>query len=177
MINVIETNIKDLKIIEPSIFKDSRGYFYEVFNHEVFNDKVGKINFIQDNESKSSFGVLRGLHYQKEPYAQSKLVRVIKGEIQDVAIDLRKDSKTYLKYVSVLLNDKNKKQLFIPKGFAHGFLVLSKTATVSYKVDKPYKPEFESGIIFNHSKLNIKWNLDLNEIKLSNKDLNIVSEL
>ena len=177
MINVIETNIKDLKIIEPSIFKDSRGYFYEVFNHEVFNKKVGKINFIQDNESKSSFGVLRGLHYQKEPYAQSKLVRVIKGEIQDVAIDLRKDSKTYLKYVSVLLNDKNKKQFFIPKGFAHGFLVLSKTATVSYKVDKPYKPEFESGILFNHSKLNIKWNLDSNKIKLSNKDLNIVSEL
>ena len=177
MISIVDTKIEDIKIIIPQIFSDNRGYFFESYNEDQFVQKIGKVNFIQDNESKSTFGVLRGLHYQDEPNCQSKLVRVIKGEIQDIAVDIRKESKTYLEYISVNLSSKNKKQLYIPKGFAHGFLVLSKTATVSYKVDKPYKPEFESGIIFNHSKLNIKWNLDLNEIKLSNKDLNIVSEL
>ena len=134
MINVINTKIKDVKIIEPNIHNDNRGIFLKHIIIRNFK-KIGKINFVQDNESKSSYGVLRGLHFQKKPYEQSKLVRVIKGEIQDVAVDLRKNSKTYLDYVSVILNDTNKKQLFIPKGFGHGYLVLSDEAIVTYKVD------------------------------------------
>ena len=143
MISVVDTNIKDVKIIEPKIYDDHRGYFFESYNQKEFYNKIGKINFVQDNESESAFGVLRGMHYQKPPFEQSKLVRVICGEIQDVVVDLRKDSPYYLKYVSVVLSDKNKRQLFIPKGFAHGFLVLSKKAIINYKVDNYYNLKSE----------------------------------
>ena len=170
MINIINTEIKEVKIIEPIIYNDKRGYFFESYNQNIFNNKIGKINFIQCNESKSNYGVLRGLHYQKKPYEQAKLVRVIKGEIQDIALDIRKESKTYLKYVSVILNEKNKKQLFIPRGFAHGFLVLSKYAIVSYKVDNIYKPNEECVINYSHPKLNIEWAFKSDAILLSKKD-------
>ena len=132
------TNIKDVLILKPEIYKDKRGYFFESYNKSEFNNYNIDFSPIQDNESKSNFGVLRGIHFQKFPYEQSKLVRVIKGEIQDIAVDLRPNSNTYKQYVSVILNDKNKNQLFIPKGFGHAFLTLSKTAIVSYKVDSFY---------------------------------------
>ena len=170
MINVISTNINEIKIIEPTIHADERGYFLESFNQDQFYNKIGKINFIQDNESKSSFGVLRGLHFQKSPFEQSKLIRVIKGEIQDVIVDIRKDSDTYLKHVSIILNEKNKRQIFIPKGFAHGFLVLSDEAIVNYKVDNVYSLKSESGIAYDDVRLNIKWKLDSDKIKISKKD-------
>ena len=170
MINIIDTNIEDVKIIDPQIHNDNRGYFFESYNKEEFFQKIGKITFIQDNESSSFFGILRGIHYQMPPFEQSKLVRVISGEIQDIAVDIRKDSPTYLKYVSVILNDVNKRQLFIPKGFAHGFLVLSKKAIVSYKVDNYYNLKSEKVFAFNDKSLNIKWKIDYNLIKLSSKD-------
>jgi len=170
MINVIDTNIKEVKIIEPKIHNDNRGYFFESYNKNEFHKKIDNINFIQDNESESSYGVLRGLHFQKPPFEQSKLVRVIKGEIQDVAVDIRKKSNTYLKYVSVILNETNKRQLFIPKGFAHGFLVLSNQALVTYKVDNFFNSNYDSGIIFNDQKININWEIDVSKIILSDKD-------
>ena len=170
MINIINTKIEDVKIIEPKVHLDDRGYFFESYNQNEFYDKVGKINFVQDNESSSSFGVLRGMHYQVSPFEQSKLIRVIKGEVQDVVVDLRKDSTHYLKYISIILNEKNKKQLFVPKGFAHGFLVLSKYATVHYKVDNFYNKESERMLLFNSLDINIKWELEHNKIKLSDKD-------
>ena len=170
MINVIDTDIKEVKIIEPKIYNDDRGYFFESYNKNEFQKKVGNINFIQDNQSESSYGVLRGLHFQKPPFEQSKLVRVIKGEIQDVAVDIRAKSDTYLKHVSVILNDKNKRQLFIPKGFAHGFLVLSKNAIVCYKVDQLYNSKYQSGISYDNSKIDIKWKLKENNIILSDRD-------
>ena len=171
MISIENSSIPDVKIIKPNIFGDDRGYFFESFNQKIFDKNLYKIKFVQDNESKSSYGVLRGLHFQTSPFEQSKLVRVIKGEIQDVAVDLRKKSPTYKKHISVILNDDNKKQIFIPKGFAHGFLVLSKSAIISYKVDSFYMPEYDSGILYNDPELDIKWNLDVNDIKLSEKDL------
>jgi len=170
MIKVIDTEIKEVKIIEPQIHEDERGCFFESYNEKEFHEKIGKINFIQDNESYSKEGVLRGMHFQKNPFGQSKLIRVIKGEIQDVVVDIRKNSSTYLKHVSVILNKKNKKQLFVPKGFAHGFLVISKEAIVHYKVDNIYNPEYESGIIYNDSHLKIDWKKPSNEIFLSQKD-------
>ena len=170
MINIINTSIEEVKIIEPKVYKDSRGLFFESFNQKDFFNKIGKINFIQDNESKSSFGILRGMHYQIPPFEQSKLVRVISGEIQDIAIDIRKNSPTYLKYVSVILNDTNRKQVFIPKGFAHGFLVLSEEAVINYKVDNYYNLQSEKTYLFNDKKINIEWRLDHKEIKLSKKD-------
>ena len=170
MIKVVDTKINGVKIIEPQIHLDSRGYFLETYNQNEFHKKIGKINFVQDNESKSSFGVLRGIHFQKEPFEQSKLIRVIKGEIQDIAVDLRKESSNYLNYVSVNLNEDNKKQLFIPKGFGHAFLVLSEEAIITYKVDEFYKPKYESSINFNDSRLNIKWKLEHDQIILSEKD-------
>ena len=170
MINIIDTKIKDVKIIEPQVYKDERGYFFESYNEKEFHNKIGKINFIQDNESFSKFGTLRGLHFQKNPYEQSKLVRVIKGEIQDVVVDIRIESLTYLKYLSIKLSEKNKKQIFIPKGFAHGFLVLSDEAIVSYKVDNFYNFKYESGIRYDDLKLKINWELGQNKIHLSNKD-------
>tara|TARA_B100001175_G_C19289366_1_gene532749 strand:+ start:127 stop:648 length:522 start_codon:yes stop_codon:yes gene_type:complete len=170
MIDIISANIEEVKIIKPKIHVDKRGYFFESFNQDNFYSKIDKIDFIQDNESKSSFGVLRGMHYQKFPYEQSKLIRVIKGKIQDVALDLRRESFTYGQYASVLLSDKNHKQLFIPKGFAHGFLVLSKEAIISYKVDSPYNKKFEDGIMYNSKNFNINWELEDSDIILSNKD-------
>ena len=167
---IINTEIPDVKLIKPCLYEDERGYFYESYNKKEFNQKIGKINFVQDNESKSSFGVLRGLHYQINPHEQSKLVRVIRGEIQDVAIDIRKKSITYLQYVSVILSEKNKKQLFIPKGFAHGFLVLSDSAIVNYKVDHHYNKKSEKHIHFNNKRININWQLNISQIITSEKD-------
>ena len=168
-----KTNIKDVLIFKPKVYADSRGYFFESYNKADFDDSLQGFSPIQDNESKSNFGVLRGIHFQKAPYEQSKLVRVIKGEIQDIAVDLRPKSKTYKQYVSVILNDKNKKQLFIPKGFGHAFLTLSKKAIVSYKVDNYYNKDFDSGIKYNEPSINIKWELVSKEIILSDKDRNL----
>ena len=171
--NIIKTSIKDLVIIEPKIFEDSRGYFFEPFNKNLFKEKFGDINFVQDNESKSSKGVLRGFHFQKPPFEQAKLVRCIDGEVLDIALDLRKESKTYRKYEKVLLSGKNKKQFFIPRGFAHAFLVLSDTAILSYKVDNLYAPEYDSGIIWNDPSLSIDWGMDESKLIISKKDKNL----
>ena len=166
----INTDIPEVKIIKPIIFEDERGYFFESFNENIFQGKVKNIKFIQDNESKSTFGVLRGLHYQLPPYAQSKLVRVIKGKVLDVAVDIRKGSPTFRKFVTVELSEDNKKQLFIPRGFAHGYVVLSEEAIFAYKVDNKYATDCERGIIFNDNDLKIDWNIDPDSIILSEKD-------
>jgi dTDP-4-dehydrorhamnose 3,5-epimerase len=169
---VIETKLKGCFILEPKIFQDNRGYFFESFNQNTFNKLIGQnINFIQDNESFSVKGTLRGLHYQIGEYAQAKLVRVIKGCVLDIAVDIRKESSTYGEYVSLELSEENKKQLFIPRGFAHGFIVLSETAIFSYKCDNFYKKEFEGGIIYNDESLNIDWRLKQEEFIISEKDL------
>lgn len=167
----IETAIKDVYVIEPRVFKDERGYFFESWKLSDFEQNVGKINFIQDNESKSSYGVLRGLHYQKGEYSQAKLVRVIKGRVLDVAVDLRKDSPTFGKHVAVELSEDNKRQFFIPRGFAHGFLVLSQEAVFTYKVDNVYSPQHEASILFNDPDLDIEWPIAASEILTSDKDL------
>ena len=159
-------SIKDLFYCKPKIFHDSRGYFFESFTENFFNE----FKFIQDNESKSKFGVLRGIHFQNPPYEQSKLVRVISGEIQDIAVDLRPNSQTYKKYFSIILNDINKKQLFIPKGFGHAFLTLSSEAIVSYKVDEYYNNDYDAGIKYDDSSIGINWKLSKNKIILSDKD-------
>ena len=169
----IETNISDIIIIEPTVFGDTRGYFLESYNKKKFEEVVGKTSFIQDNESKSSKGVLRGLHFQKPPFEQAKLVRCIEGEVLDVAVDIRKNSKTYGQHVAVLLSGENKRQLFVPRGFAHGFLVLSDTATFAYKVDNTYAPEFDAGIRWNDKELNIQWGLEESEVLVSEKDAKI----
>ncbi|WP_166959976.1 dTDP-4-dehydrorhamnose 3,5-epimerase [Yeosuana marina] len=169
-----ETKLKGCFILEPKIFKDSRGYFFESFNQTTFNQLINQeVNFLQDNESFSSKGVLRGLHFQKGEYAQAKLVRVIKGKVFDIAVDIRKDSSTYGLYVAIELTEENKKQLFIPRGFAHGFIVLSETAIFSYKCDNYYNKESEGGIIYNDKDLNIDWKLDENEFVISEKDLQL----
>lgn len=169
---ITQTGIEKLLIITPNVFEDDRGYFFEAFNKKIFREKTGlDINFVQDNESHSTYGTLRGLHYQLPPHSQSKLVRVISGEVLDVAVDLRKDSKTYGEHFSLILSEKNKKQLFIPKGFAHGFVVLSKKTTFSYKCDDFYNFKAEGGIIYNDSTLNIDWKLDQVDLILSQKDL------
>ncbi len=168
--NIINTPINDLYIIEPRVFADQRGYFFESFNQERFFTNNLKINFVQDNESKSTFGVVRGLHFQLPPFAQTKLVRVVQGEIFDVAVDLRKESSTFGNWFGSILSDENKKQLLIPKGFAHGFSVLSNTAIVFYKCDAYYNPTAERGIIFNDSLLNINWQLNNSNIIVSEKD-------
>ena len=170
---IIKTFIKDLLIIDSQLFKDDRGFFYESYNKNNF-DKVTNVVFVQDNVSKSHKGVIRGLHFQKPPHAQTKLVRCISGEILDVALDLRKNSKTYGKFFSTELSSENNKQLFIPKGFAHGFQVLSEIAIVNYKVDEYYNPALDSGIIWNDKDLSIDWNLDLKP-NLSVKDLKHIS--
>ena len=171
---VKETKLKGCFILEPRVFNDSRGYFFESFNKTVFNTAIGEnIDFVQDNESFSSKGVLRGLHYQTGEYAQSKLVRVIKGTVLDVAVDLRKKSPTFGEYVSVELSETNKKQLFIPKGFAHGFIVLSETAIFSYKCDNFYNKASEGGIIYNDKTLNIDWQLNEKAFNVSEKDLEL----
>ena len=166
----IETKISDVIIIEPTVFGDTRGYFLESYNKKKFEEVVGKTSFIQDNESKSSKGVLRGLHFQKPPFEQAKLVRCIEGEVLDVAVDIRKNSKTYGQHVAVLLSVENKRQLFVPRGFAHGFLVLSDSATFAYKVDNTYAPEFDAGIRWNDKELNIQWGLEESEVLVSAKD-------
>ena len=168
--NYIQTEIDGVWIIEPKIFFDPRGYFMEAFKQQEFDATIGQINFIQDNESKSSFGTLRGLHYQKGDYCQAKLVRVIKGEVLDVAVDLRKSSPTFGKHISVLLSDDNKRQLFIPRGFAHGFLVKSEEAVFTYKVDNIYAPQAEASIIYNDPALGIDWPIADSQLVMSEKD-------
>jgi len=171
---VKETKLKDCFILEPKVFQDGRGYFFESFNQNTFNKLTGKsVSFIQDNESFSSKGVLRGLHYQLGEYAQAKLVRVIKGKVLDVAVDVRKDSPTFGEYISLELSEDNKQQLFIPRGFAHGFIVLSDTAIFSYKCDNFYNKESEGGIIYNDASLKIDWKLNDNEFIISEKDLQL----
>ncbi len=170
---ILKKEIKDLCVFTPKTFPDSRGYFMESFRQDEFEKKVGKINFVQENESCSSFGVLRGLHFQKEPHAQSKLVRCVVGKILDVAVDLRPESPNFGKYESVELSEENKKQFFIPKGFAHGFLALSKKVVVQYKVDNYYAPQSEAGIIWNEPTVNVDWQFEkygIDEPILSNKD-------
>ena len=168
--NLIKTTLDGLVVLKPTIFKDNRGYFMESYNQKNINKLLGNVNFVQDNESESSRGVLRGLHFQKPPYAQAKLVRCLKGSVLDVVLDLRKDSKTYGIFETILLTEENKKQLFIPKGFAHGFVVLSESAIFSYKVDNYYNPDSESGVLWNDLGLNIDWNINKKEIIVSEKD-------
>tara|TARA_B110000116_G_C16625294_1_gene485700 strand:- start:138 stop:686 length:549 start_codon:yes stop_codon:yes gene_type:complete len=168
--NLIKTMIDGLVVLKPTIFKDHRGYFMESYHQKNINKLLGNVNFVQDNESESSRGVLRGLHFQKPPYAQAKLVRCLTGSVLDVVLDLRKDSKTYGCFETTLLSEENKNQLFIPKGFAHGFVVLSETAIFSYKVDNYYNPEAESGIIWDDHDLNIDWKINKAEIIVSEKD-------
>lgn len=171
--NFIRTKISDVIICEPQVHGDDRGYFVETFRQDKLEEFLGfKVNFCQDNESKSTFGVLRGLHYQLPPYEQTKLVRVIKGRVLDVAVDIRRRSPTFGKYVSIELSEENKRQLFIPKGFAHGFLVLSYEAIFAYKVDSYYSPECDRGIAFNDETIAIDWQIDNSRLKLSDKDKN-----
>ena len=166
----IKTKIKDLIILEPEIFGDNRGYFIESYNQKKLEDILGKVLFVQDNESKSTKGVLRGLHFQKPPFDQAKLVRCIEGKVLDVAVDLRNRSKTYGQHVALELSGDNKRQLFIPRGFAHGFLVLSEYAIFSYKVDNIYAPNYDSGIRWNDPKINIIWGMNDIEVVVSEKD-------
>lgn len=168
--NVIKTDIEGVVIIEPKIFEDSRGYFFESFSQMEFDEKVAPIVFLQDNESKSSYGVMRGLHFQKPPFTQSKLVRCVKGSVLDVAVDIRKGSPTYGKHVAVELTEDNHRQLFIPKGFAHGFAVLSDTAIFQYKCDDFYHPEADGGISILDKSLEIDWKIPTDKAILSDKD-------
>ena len=165
-----KTNVEGLAIIEPRLFKDARGYFFESFSQQEFEEKVRKVNFVQDNESMSSYGVMRGLHFQKPPFAQSKLVRVVKGRVLDVAVDLRKSSPTFGQHVMVELSGENKRQLYIPRGFAHGFLVLSDTTTFVYKVDNIYAPQNEVTLLYNDPQINIQWPISSENMILSEKD-------
>lgn len=168
--NVIKTELEGVVIIEPRVFGDHRGYFFESFSQKEFEEKVCKTIFVQDNESKSTKGVLRGLHFQKPPHCQSKLVRVVEGEVLDVAVDIRKGSPTFGKYVAVNLSAENKRQLFVPRGFAHGFVVLSETATFQYKCDNYYAPQFEGSVAWNDPAIGIDWQINLAEVLLSDKD-------
>ena len=167
---IIKTAIDGLLIIKPKVFKDARGYFFESFSQREFEKKVRQINFVQDNESMSSYGVMRGLHFQRPPYSQSKLVRCVKGKVLDVAVDIRKSSPTFGQYVAVELSEENKKQLFIPRGFAHGFVVLSDEAIFTYKVDNIYAPQADAGIIYNDPKIGVNWMIDSKDVLLSEKD-------
>jgi len=170
-VEFIPQSIPEVLVIEPKVHGDERGYFIETFRQDEFEDALGyKVNFIQDNESKSSKGVLRGLHFQLPPHAQSKLVRVIEGAVLDVAVDIRKGSPSFGQHVAVELSDDNKKQMFIPRGFAHGFVVLTDTATFAYKVDKYYSPECDRGLAFDDIDLNIDWQLTKQQLLLSDKD-------
>ena len=171
--NLIKTALDGLVLIKPIIIKDRRGYFMESFHKKHTNKLIGNVKFVQENESESSRGVLRGLHFQNPPYAQAKLVRCIKGSVLDVALDLRRDSKTYGCFETTLLSEENKNQLFIPKGFAHGFVVLSETAIFSYKVDNYYNPDSESGILWNDPDLKIDWKINKNKIIVSQKDISL----
>lgn len=167
---VIQTAIEGLVIIEPKIFKDARGYFFESFSQREFDEKVRKINFVQDNESMSGYGIMRGLHFQRPPFTQSKLVRCVKGRVLDVAVDIRKESPTYGRHVAVELSEENHRQFFVPRGFAHGFAVLSKTAVFQYKCDNFYTPEADSGISLQDESLGIDWRIPISHAILSEKD-------
>lgn len=169
---IIKTSIEGLVVIQPRVFEDERGYFMESYKESFIRENFPDINFVQDNESKSTYGVLRGLHFQKAPFEQTKLVRVIDGEVLDVAVDLRKGSNTYGKWESIVLSGINKKQFLIPKGFAHGFLTVSETAIFNYKVSNPFNKKSEDGIIWNDPALNIPWEryCDIDKIVLSQKD-------
>jgi dTDP-4-dehydrorhamnose 3,5-epimerase len=167
----IPQSISDVILIKPSIHKDNRGYFVETFRQSLFEKVIGyRVDFVQDNESKSTKGVLRGLHYQLPPYAQAKLIKVTKGRALDVAVDIRRSSLTFGQYVAVELSENNKNQLFVPHGFAHGFVVLSDSATFEYKLDNYYKPDYEKGIAFNDKSLAIDWKLPFNVLQISDKD-------
>jgi dTDP-4-dehydrorhamnose 3,5-epimerase len=168
---VIETEIEGVVIIEPTLFGDERGYFFESYSQQKFDELVRPIRFVQDNESKSKYGVLRGLHFQKGKYAQSKLVRVVEGRVLDVAVDIRCGSPTFGKYVSVELSAENKRQFFVPRGFAHGFVVLSPTATFQYKCDNLYAPTAEGSVIWNDPTIAIDWGVKSEDIILSTKDM------
>lgn len=167
---VIETDIEGVVIIEPKVFSDERGYFFESFSQKEFEEKVCKTTFVQDNESKSTYGVLRGLHFQKMPYAQAKLVRVVKGLVLDIAVDIRKGSSTFGKHISTELSEENRLEFFVPRGFAHGFVVLSDEAVFQYKCDNYYAPQSEGGILWNDPILNIDWKIPMEDIILSEKD-------
>lgn len=168
--NVIPTTIPDVKIIEPRVFEDARGYFFESFSQKLFNEKVSDTVFVQDNESRSTYGVLRGLHFQKPPMEQAKLVRVVEGAVLDVAVDIRPNSPTYGQQVTIKLSADNKRQLFIPRGFAHGFVVLTPTVVFQYKCDNYYSPDHEGGIAWNDPDLNIDWQVPVEDVVLSAKD-------
>ncbi len=168
----LKTEIEGVYVLEPKVFRDARGYFFESWRQADFDQHIGRhVEFIQDNESKSSYGVLRGLHYQKGEYSQAKLVRVIRGRVLDVAVDIRKSSPTFGKYVAVELSEDNKRQLFIPRGFAHGFLVLSDEAVFTYKVDNVYAPQHEASIRWNDKDINIEWPISADDVLTSEKDL------
>ena len=167
---VIKTPIEGVVIIEPKVFKDARGYFFESFSQREFEEKVRKINFVQDNESMSSYGVMRGLHFQRPPFTQSKLVRCVKGRVLDVAVDIRKGSHTYGQHVAVELTEDNHRQFFVPRGFAHGFAVLSETAVFQYKCDNFYAPQADGGISIKDDSLGIDWHIPVENALLSEKD-------
>ena len=168
----LKTEIEGVYVLEPKVFRDARGYFFESWRQADFDQHIGRhVEFIQDNESKSSYGVLRGLHYQKGEYSQAKLVRVIRGRVLDVAVDIRKSSPTFGKYVAVELSEENKRQLFIPRGFAHGFLVLSDEAVFTYKVDNVYAPQHEASIRWNDEDIHIEWSISADDVLTSEKDL------
>ena len=168
--NVIETDIDGLVIIEPRVFGDSRGYFFESFSERDFKREVADVDFVQDNESKSSYGVVRGRHFQKPPYAQAKLVRVVKGKVLDVAVDLRKESPTFGRYVAMELSEENHRQMFIPRGFAHGFSVLSEEVIFQYKCDNYYAPQSEGAVAWDDPDLDIDWKIPAGKVLLSEKD-------
>lgn len=169
--NIINTSIEGVVIIEPNVFKDARGYFFESFSQREFEEKVRKINFVQDNESMSSYGVMRGLHFQYPPYTQSKLVRCVKGSVLDVAVDIRKGSPTFGQHVAVELTEENHRQFFVPRGFAHGFAVLSEVAVFQYKCDNFYHPEADGGINIKDDSLGIDWRIPTDRAILSEKDM------
>lgn len=168
--NIIKTAIDGVVIIEPRVFEDARGYFFESYSQRDFEERVGKITFVQDNESKSSYGVMRGLHFQRPPFTQSKLVRCVKGAVLDVAVDIRKGSPTYGQHVAVELTEDNHRQFFVPRGFAHGFAVLSETAVFQYKCDEFYHPEADGGISIIDDSLGIDWRIPIDKALLSEKD-------
>lgn len=168
--NIIETNIEGVVILEPRVFNDERGYFMESFSQRQFEESVCKTTFVQDNESRSTYGVLRGLHFQKPPHCQSKLVRVVEGRVLDVAVDLRRGSPTFGQYAAVELSGENKRQFFVPRGFAHGFVVLSPTATFQYKCDNYYSPQSEGSIAWDDPQIGIDWGVEASQIVLSEKD-------
>lgn len=173
--NISKTKLDGCIIIQPEVYKDERGYFYESYNEKSFNEQVLNTRFIQDNQAFSTYGVLRGLHFQQDDYAQAKLVRVVNGRVLDVAVDIRKDSKTFWEFITVELSDINKKQLFVPRGFAHGYVVLSEKALFQYKVDNRYSPNHESGILWDDKSLSIDWRLPKDDLKISKKDMNLPS--